>query len=142
MALRAVTLGAFSGLAAGAVAGFILHLLWVLPALSLLVARPPSPDTGWAVHLLISLIVGALFGLVVEAIDAKSRQRLILAGTIAGVLVFLAGPLTLVPMAIGLDPQFPFIVKWLPVAGAYLAFGALLGAVHYAALGRPSERRV
>lgn len=141
MTMRAVALGAFSGLAAGAVAGVILHILWVLPALSLLVARPPTPGTGWAVHLGISLLAGALFGIAAQFIR-QSRSTLILAGILSGLLVFLLGPLTLVPMAIGLPPQFRFIAKWLPVAAAYLVFGALLGAVHYAALGRPVERRV
>ena len=141
MTLRAAALGAFSGFSAGIAAGVILHILWVLPALSLLVARPPTPGTGWVVHLLISVLAGALFGIVVRFIP-KSRPGLVLAGIVAGFLVFVLGPLTLIPMAIGLVPQFPFIVKWLPVAAAYLVFGALLGAIHYAALGRPVERRV
>lgn len=142
MTMRAAALGALSGLAAGLVAGTILHILWVLPALSLLIARPPSPMAGWTVHALISVLVGALFGLVVESMEHKSRSRLIVAGLIAGAAVFVLGPLVLVPMAIGLGPQFPFIMKWLPTGAAYLVFGALMGVIHYAAIGRPAERRV
>lgn len=142
MTMRAAALGAFSGLAAGLVAGTILHILWVLPALSLLIARPPSPDAGWTVHALISALAGALLGIIVELMEHKTRSRLIIAGLIAGAVVFVAGPLVLVPMVIGLGPQFPFIMKWLPVGAAYLVFGALMGAIHYAALGRPAERRV
>ena len=141
MTLRAAALGAFSGFAAGIAAGIILHILWVLPALSLLVARPPTPGTGWVVHVLISALSGALFGIAVMSIR-QSRSNLVLAGIVAGALVFVLGPLTLVPMAIGLGPQFSFIAKWLPVGAAYLVYGALLGAIHYAALGRPVERRV
>ncbi|MGE5580654.1 MAG: hypothetical protein ACM3WU_11540 [Bacillota bacterium] len=142
MTMRAAALGAFSGLAAGLVAGAILHILWVLPALSLLIARPPSPDAGWTVHGLISAAAGALFGIIVESMEHKTRSRLIVAGLVAGAAVFVLGPLVLVPLAIGLGPQFPFIMKWLPVGAAYLVFGALMGAIHYAALGRPAERRV
>jgi len=80
--------------------------------------------------LLISALAGAVFGVAVMTIR-QSRPNLVPAGIIAGGLVFLLGPLTLVPMAIGLRPQFPHIAKWL-----------VLGVVHYAALGRPVERRV
>ncbi len=139
---RGLVSGSVSGLVAGLVSGAALQSTWILPPLSLLIAKRPTLMTGWLVHLVVSVTAGALFGLSVEAAGISSRRALFVWGLAAGAGLFVLGPLTLVPMAIGLPPQFAFIGKWLKVGAGYLVFGAVLGAVYSRALGGPVERRV
>lgn len=138
---RGVVSGSASGLAAGLVSGVILHYMWVLTPLPLLVGGTPSPVAGWVVHLALSLVVGIIFGAVADRLHLTGRG-LFVGGIVAGVVFFAAGPLTFVPMAIGLPPQYHLLGKWLKVGAAYVAFGVILGAAHHLIQTRPIERRV
>lgn len=138
---RGIALGGASGLVSGVASGVILHFLWALVPLPLLVARPPSVVGGWVVHLVISVVTGAMFGAVVAPLRLSGRGLLV-AGMLTGIALFLLGPVTLVPVAIGLRPQFPVLDRWLKVSAAYLTFGAVLGVAYSVAQKRPLERRV
>jgi hypothetical protein len=132
--------GALSGFGAGLISGLILHATWILTPLALLVASKPNVYTGWVIHLVISTVVGAVFGAAIGRRGPLSERTLVAAGLGLGVLVFAVGPLTLIPMAIGLPPQFAYLSKWLKVGAGYLVYGALTGAFCFAAQRRVERR--
>ncbi len=132
--------GFLAGLVAGLVSGLMLQLMWVLTPLSLLLSLPPNPSTGWIPHLIISLIFGVVFGLVAGALRLE-RSGAVAGGLITGLLAWIVGPLTLVPLWIGLPPQYTLASRWLKVLAAYLVYGLVLGEVFHAFLERIPERR-
>jgi len=132
--------GLLAGLVAGLVSGIMLQLMWVLTPLSLLLSLPPNPSTGWIPHLIISLIFGIVFAFVAEAF-LPGRSGAVAGGLIIGLLAWIVGPLTLVPLWIGLPPQYTLASRWLKVLAAYLAYGLVLGEVFHAFRERIPERR-
>ncbi|HHY45432.1 MAG TPA: hypothetical protein GX512_06970 [Firmicutes bacterium] len=132
--------GLLAGLVAGLVSGIMLQLMWVLTPLSLLLSLPPNPSTGWIPHLIISLIFGIVFAFVAEAF-LPGRSGAVAGGLITGLLAWIVGPLTLVPLWIGLPPQYTLASRWLKVLAAYLAYGLVLGEVFHAFRERIPERR-
>lgn len=132
--------GLLAGLVAGLVSGIMLQLMWVLTPLSLLLSLPPNPSTGWIPHLAISLVFGVLFGFLASWLRLE-RRGAVAGGIITGVLAWIAGPLTLVPLWIGLPPQYTLASRWLKVLAAYLAYGLVLGEVFNAFQERIPERR-
>ncbi|HHX29033.1 MAG: hypothetical protein ACOX5Q_06660 [Bacillota bacterium] len=132
--------GLLAGLVAGLVSGVMLQLMWVLTPLSLLLSLPPNPSTGWIPHLIISLVFGALFGVVARMLRLE-RSGAVAGGLFTGLLAWIIGPLTLVPLWIGLPPQYTLASRWLKVLAAYLTYGLVLGEVFHAFRERIPERR-
>ncbi len=94
--------GVLSGLVGALAGSFILWGAWQLPTLGLLLTRV-SLLYGFAAL----LILGALGGLLYAAVIRERRFRLyaaVLSGAILGLLLWIAGPLLLVPAALGLPP--------------------------------------
>jgi uncharacterized membrane protein YagU involved in acid resistance len=117
-AARAVAAGAPAGVVGGLGFGAAMAQLGVLPTVASLVGLG-SPRAGFAVHLAISAVVGAGFGLMVR------RQRcgpgeLMFLGAAYGVLWWCIGPLTLLPLALGQGPAWE-------LAAAQGAFPSLIG---------------
>ncbi len=133
----------FQGLLAGvvgALAGsFILWGGWQLPTLGLLLTR---------VNLLYGfgsmLILGALGGLLYAAVIGRHPLRLytaVLAGTVLGALLWVAGPLLLVPVLLGFPPLAAGpLDSWIFLAA--FAFYGIITALLYSLPGtaRPRAR--
>ncbi|MGI6632940.1 MAG: hypothetical protein ACOX5M_07790 [Bacillota bacterium] len=137
---QTVYAGLLSGAIAGLVSGIMLQLMWVLTPLSLLLSRPPNPATGWIPHIIVSMIFGLIFALAAGALHLR-RRGCVIGGLTTGVLAWIAGPLTLIPVWIGLPPQFSLASRWLKVGAAYLVYGLVLGAVFETLHERITERR-
>ena len=133
----------FQGLLAGVVGALagslILWGAWQLPTLGLLLTR---------VNLVYGfgsmLILGALGGLLYAAVIGRRPLRLyttVLAGTVLGVLLWVAGPLLLVPVLLGFPPLAAGpLDSWIFLAA--FAFYGIIAALLYSSLSaaRPRAR--
>jgi hypothetical protein len=93
--------GGVGGLVGGIVFG---AMMGMLPMVAMLV-RSESAGVGFVVHLVISAIIGAGFGLVFGtwALDLKGG---VLWGAVYGIVWWIPGPLLIVPIMMGMEPQF------------------------------------
>jgi hypothetical protein len=117
-AARAVAAGAPAGVVGGLAFGVAMAQLGVLPTVATLVGLGSS-RAGFAVHLAISAVVGAGFGLMVRRQRCGPSEMMFL-GTAYGALWWCIGPLTLQPLVLGQSPGWD-------VAAAQRAFPSLVG---------------
>jgi len=117
-AARAVAAGAPAGVVGGLAFGAAMAQLGVLPTVATLVGLGSS-HVGFAVHMAISAVVGAGFGLMVRRMRCGPSETVFL-GAAYGALWWCIGPLTLLPLALGQAPAWN-------VAGAQRAFPSLVG---------------
>ena len=121
-AARAVAAGAPAGVVGGLAFGVAMAQLGVLPTVATLVGLGSS-RAGFAVHLAISAVVGAGFGLMVRRQRCGPSEMMFL-GTAYGALWWCIGPLTLQPLVLGQSPAWD-------VAAAQRAFPSLVGHLLY-----------
>ncbi len=113
----------------GALAGSaILWGSWLLPSLGLLLTR-----VSLIYGFFTMLILGALGGVFYAAILRKRQLRLfttILAGIILGFILWIVGPLLLVPLILGFPPvlQSP-LDHWTPLA-AFVLYGIIVSLLY------------
>lgn len=129
--LRAATRGALAGTAGGLLFTLVMVQIGFLGTVAELVGRS-SAGTGLAVHIVISILIGASYGLVFrrQTYDPASALGW---GVAYGLLWWVLGALTLLPVWLGGDPQ------WTPAAAAaafpslvgHIAYGAVLGVSYY-----------
>jgi uncharacterized membrane protein YagU involved in acid resistance len=117
-AVRAVAAGAPAGVVGGLAFGAAMAQLGVLPTVATLVGLGSS-RAGFAVHMAISAVVGAGFGLMVRRQRCGPSETVFL-GAAYGALWWCIGPLTLLPLALGQAPAWD-------VAAAQREFPSLLG---------------
>jgi uncharacterized membrane protein YagU involved in acid resistance len=117
-AARAVAAGAPAGVVGGLAFGAAMAQLGFLPTVATLVGLGSS-QAGFAVHLAISAVVGAGFGLMVRRQRCGPSETMFL-GAAYGALWWCIGPLTLQPLVLGQAPGWD-------VAAAQRAFPSLVG---------------
>jgi uncharacterized membrane protein YagU involved in acid resistance len=117
-AVRAVAAGAPAGVVGGLAFGAAMAQLGVLPTVATLVGLGSS-RAGFAVHMAISAVVGAGFGLMVRRLRCGPGETVFL-GAAYGALWWCIGPLTLLPLALGRSPAWE-------VAAAQQEFPSLVG---------------
>ncbi len=129
--LRALGRGAFAGLIGGLVFTIVMLRIGVLPTVARLIGAS-SPWSGVIVHLVIANLIGASFGLLFlrRSFDIGSALGW---GLSYGFFWWILGPLTLLPILLGVAP------RWTPEIAAalmaslvgHLAYGAALGVAFY-----------
>jgi hypothetical protein len=130
--------GMYGGLAAGLVFGIMMAMMGMLPMIAQM-ASSSSPAVGFGIHLIISAIIGAIFALIVGD-RLRTFGSLVSAGLVYGLVWWVLGPLTLMPLMMGMGVG----VNWtsaamsaaMPSLVGHLVYGGILGAV-YAWLERP-----
>ena len=133
MNARNLKLGVSGGLAGGAVFGAMMAMMGMLPMIGKMVGHP-SAVTGFLVHLGISAVIGASFAILFDRL-VQSASGGLGYGLFYGAIWWLLGPLTLMPLMMGMG----FGVNWnataasqmLPSLVGHLIYGAILG-VSYA----------
>ncbi|GGM18043.1 hypothetical protein [Deinococcus aerophilus] len=135
--LRAGVLG---GLAGGLVFGMMMALMGMLPMIAGLVGSS-SALVGFLVHLVISALIGLGFAVVLGGRVHSYSSGAVL-GTLYGALWWVLGPLLLMPLMMGMGPQFasalssPNLMSLL----GHLIFGVLLGTTFAALTARNAPR--
>ncbi len=122
--------GAVSGLIGGVVFGMMMGMMGMLPMVAMLI-KSESGVVGFLVHMVISAIIGAGFGLVFggRALDFKSGA---LWGAVYGVIWWILGPLLIMPVMMGMGPQFGMALTMpmmLSLMG-HLIFGVVAGLAY------------
>ena len=129
MKARNIKFGAYGGLAGGVVFGAMMGMMGMLPMIGKMVGLP-SVFTGFLVHLVISALIGGsfaiFFGRFVRAASGGLGYGLVYGGA-----WWLLGPLTLMPlfMGMGLGANWNVVAasRMLPSLVGHLIYGAILG---------------
>ncbi|MCF6137430.1 hypothetical protein [Pseudalkalibacillus berkeleyi] len=87
---------AIGGVVAGIVFGIFMQMMGKLPMVAMLVGSE-SVAVGWFVHLMISVIFGLGFGVI-----ASGRKNLYGLALIYGIVLWVVGPLLLMPTMLGM----------------------------------------
>ncbi len=129
LAQRAIG-GAIGGEVGGLVFGLLMAMMGMLPMIAGLVGSE-SAVVGFVVHLIISAIIGAGFGLAFGARSVTYRDGA-LWGLPYGFLWWILGPLVLMPLMMGMGPQFgaAFTPMMLQSLLGHLIYGAIAGAAY------------
>ena len=98
-----VMAGAVAGLVGGVIFGMLMGMMGMLPVVAMLV-KSESAIIGFLVHMVISAVIGAGFGLVFgwRALDTRSGA---LWGAVYGFVWWILGPLLIMPIMMGMGPQ-------------------------------------
>ncbi len=126
--LRAAAQGALAGLVGGLLFAVVRAQLGLLPAVAGLVGGR-SAATGLVVHLVVAVLIGALYGLSFrqQTYDAASALGW---GLTYGFFWWVLGGLTLLPVALGGEPQWTAaaVTAAFPTLMGHLVYGAAVGA--------------
>jgi len=95
--------GSVAGLVGGVIFGILLTMGGRLPAIAGLVGSN-NAVVGLVVHLVISAIIGAGFGLIFGSRATTLRQGGFWGG-VYGVIWWVLGPLLIMPLMLGMEPQ-------------------------------------
>lgn len=129
MNLKSIQHGAIAGIADGIVLGAMMSMMGMLPMIGQMVGSPTA-TAGFLVHLVISATIGGSFGLIFRSL-ITGNATVLGYGTAYGATWWLLGPLTLMPLMMGMGLG----VNWNATAAAamfpslvgHLIFGLILG---------------
>ncbi len=131
--------GLLAGLIGAVAAGFILWGIWLLPSLGLLITRN---SLFYGIYSI--LFIGTLGGGIYALILGHRKLRLgatVLSGFILGALLWVAGVLILVPIALGFPPQIGSPMDhWMPLV-AFVFYGVVVSLLYTRwSLGQSQKR--
>ena len=121
---RCVGAGTAGGLAGGLVFGLMMQTMGMMGMVAGLVGSS-SVAVGWLVHLLISAFFGAVFG---ALLGTSHVGGAVLRGLGYGALLWVVGPLLLMPLRMGM-PVFTMSAATTNSLIGHLLFGVVLGGV-------------
>lgn len=141
--VRNIRAGAIAGLAGGMVFGMLMGMMGMLTVIAGMVGSS-SPVIGFAVHLLMSAMIGAGFGLVLGSL-ATTATRSLGAGAAYGMAWWVIGPLTMMPLMMGQG----FGAEWtahaiaaaLPSLMGHVIYGVITGFVFHRLLSSRASTR-
>ncbi len=122
---QAIT-GAIAGLGGGLAFGVLMGMMGVLPLVGMLVGQQ-SPVVGFFVHMAISALLGATFGLLASRLPA-GRGVALAAGVAYGMVWWILGALVLMPLFLGMTQMILVIggAQWASLMG-HVIYGAITG---------------
>ena len=129
MRLTSIKHGIYGGLAGGLVFGAMMGMMGMLPMIGAM-AGVPSATVGFFVHLVISATIGGSFAVLAQWVARGARVG-VGAGLAFGLTWWVLGPLTLMPlfmgMGLGVNWNVAAMAQALPSLVGHLIFGAILG---------------
>ena len=127
MTFTSIRHGVYGGLAGGVVFGAMMGMMGMLSMIGNMMGLP-SAWAGFVVHMMISAIIGGTFALLVHWTGWRAGIR---SGLAYGTLWWVLGPLTLMPlmmgMGFGVNWNAGAIVQAMPSLVGHLVFGGILG---------------
>jgi len=116
---KSLVSGIIAGLGGGVVFGMMMAMMGMLPMVAGLVGSQ-SPTVGAIVHMTISAVIGAFYGVVVTIVRANfSWGFAIVSGMVNGVIWWVLGALILMPLGLGMSSMV-FVIgtgQWLSLMG-------------------------
>ena len=142
--------GVYGGLAGGLVFGIMMSQMGTLPMIGKMIGQP-NAFAGFLVHMANSAIIGAGFALIVGRIKTgnghggRHRSASLIHGLLYGGAWWLLGPLTLMPlflgMGFGVNWNLAAVGKMLPSLFGHLIYGVVLGISYGWLQGRAAQSR-
>jgi uncharacterized membrane protein YagU involved in acid resistance len=125
--------GALAGVAGGLAFGAVMGMTGMLPMVAMLVGSE-SAVVGFGVHIVISAVIGAIYGVGVNLLGLRQAASVLPGvgiGLVYGAAWWVLGPLLIMPTMLGMGPQFGAATSEVNIMslGGHLIYGALLGAV-------------
>ncbi len=143
MNARSIKLGALGGLLGGVVFGVMMGMMGMLPMIGQMVGQP-NAVAGFAVHMINSVMIGVGFAVVFGRVVSSVGSGLSI-GLLYGGVWWLLGPLTLMPlfmgMGLGVNWNFGAAQAMAPSLVGHFIYGAILG-VSYHLVGQRSASYV
>jgi len=128
--------GAVAGVLGGIVFGIMMGMMEMFPSIGLMVGMP-NAVAGFVVHLVISALIGASFSAFFQR-RASSRGLGLVYGVGYGAFWWVLGPLTLMPlflgMRLGVYWDGAMALEMLPSLAGHVIYGGILGFL-YVVLG-------
>ncbi len=121
--------GIIGGIAGGMVFGMMMAMMNMLPMVGMLIGND-SPVIGFGVHMVISILIGATYGIIATRIPS-SWGIVVGAGVVYGVIWWVLGALVLMPLMLGMNDMVLQIGndQWMSLMG-HIIFGVILTAVY------------
>jgi len=136
--------GALGGMAGGVPFGMMMGMMGMLPMIGGMVGLP-SVAGGFAVHMMMSAMIGAGFGFVAGEITSSARPA-VLAGVAYGALWWVLGPLLFMPWIMGMgfaaNLSAAGVAASAPSLAGHMVFGAVLGLAFHRLGGRRGSASV
>jgi hypothetical protein len=130
--LANVVHGIYGGLLGGLAFGMVMGLMGMLPTVGRMIGQP-TIGAGFLLHMAISAVVGAGFGLTLGRFD-KGADSGVALGLAYGLIWWILGPLTLMPlflgMGIGVSWNAQAAADSLPSLAGHLVYGGVLGIAY------------
>ncbi len=128
---RSLWRGAIAGLGGGVVFGIIMALIGMLPLVGMLV-RQNNALVGLIVHMIISAIIGAGFGLVMLIAARKHPIITIAVGALYGLFWWVLGALILMPLLLGM-PRMVLVIDEMQKSSllGHILYGITTGLLMY-----------
>ena len=125
---RLATAGAIAGLGGGLVFGILMGMMGMLPMVGMLI-RVESALVGFIVHMVLSAIIGAIFGLTAGRITTSWGSAILL-GIVYGIVWWVLGALFLMPLLLGMNEMIFAIgqAQWMSLVG-HLIYGTLTAII-------------
>ncbi|MBN1666266.1 MAG: hypothetical protein JW862_04235 [Anaerolineales bacterium] len=123
---KSILAGAVAGLGGGLIFGMLMGMMGMLPMVGMLI-RVQNAFVGFLVHMLISAVIGAIYGFVAGRLPATLGTAVI-AGGINGSVWWVLGALLLMPLSLGMN-QMIFVIgtdQWMSLIG-HLLYGIITG---------------
>ena len=122
--------GAIAGIAGGIVFGALMGMMGMLPTIAGLVGSS-SAVVGFVVHMVLSAVIGAGYGLVVGTVGDRYGSAW-WAGLLYGVAWWILGPLLIMPTMMGMGPQLgmAFSSMMLMSLIGHLLYGLVTGLAY------------
>jgi len=131
MKFRQLLNGIIGGLAGGMVFGMMMGMMGMLPMIGKMVGQP-SALAGFVVHMVNSAIIGAGFAIVFGRFATKIKAGFGF-GSLYGVIWWMLGPLTLMPlfmgMGLGVNWNMTAAINMMPSLMGHLIYGNILGII-------------
>ena len=126
---RNIQHGAVAGIAGGIVFGAMMAMMGMLPMIGQMVGSPTA-GAGFLAHLVISALIGASFGLIFHS-RVRGTGSGFGYGALYGGVWWILGPLTLMPlmmgMGLGVNWNGAAAAAMLPSLAGHLIYGLILG---------------
>ncbi|NWF70419.1 MAG: hypothetical protein HXY40_15130 [Chloroflexi bacterium] len=133
--VRTALRGVVAGLAGGVVFGIIMGVQNMLPMVGMLIGQE-NAAIGFVVHMLISALIGATFGVIASRLPSGWAPQVI-AGGVYGIVWWVLGALVLMPLLLGMSAMV-FVIGDMQIMSliGHVLFGMVMGAAFKLLAGR------
>lgn len=120
--------GISAGLFGGSVFGIMMASSNMFPMISMMLNMEDA-RVGFVLHLIISAVIGAGFGIALDSMAMQGPGVSLGAGAVYGIVWWVLGPLLIMPLAMGM-PVFQVAAMMGSLFG-HVMFGVTMGVVYH-----------